>query len=231
MIALARFQLEGYVRSLRALYPLIAVALLCLILLAGGPGGPNGLKLATLGFADTAAFLFPIGAWATRALLDTEPDVQRQLSVVAVGSRTSSALASLLAGYAMTLVLSAALIALPIVQGLQVGLSGRTIGYGILLHLLVAAAATAFGACTSRVIMPSPALSTLALLGVPPLLLVLGTGPLSWLSVPMIGWLRAAQHGPGGFASALPGTALHLVLWTGVIGTLGTALRVRRSAI
>lgn len=219
MIFLARFQVVAYVRSLRALYPLIVVALLGVVLLEQGPAGPARLRLATSGFTDTAAFLFPIGAWTTRALLDTEPDVQRHLSVLAVGGRTRAALASLLAGFTATLAVSAALVCLPVLQGLGVGLPVGAIGAGLLLHLFVVAAATVFGALTSRVIMPSVTWSLLTLLGGSAFLLVLSMGPLAWLSVPMIGWLRAGQRGPEGLTTALPGTLLHLALWTAAVGT------------
>ncbi|GAA2457208.1 hypothetical protein GCM10010191_91160 [Actinomadura vinacea] len=83
MIALVRFQVAGYVRSLRALQPLIVVFLLSLVVLQGSG---DGAKLAVGTLGDLAAFMFPVWAWTARALLDTQPDEQRSLSALAVRS-------------------------------------------------------------------------------------------------------------------------------------------------
>jgi hypothetical protein len=229
VIALVRFQLAGYVRSLRVLYPLLVVALLLIVGLQGGPSGPQAKDLATGGLGDVAAFLLPIGAWATRALLDTQPDVQRELSAVSVAGRNTPALAGLLAGYVINLGLAALLLTFPVGQGLSVGLGAPAVLAGVALILLVAAAATVVGAWTSRPVIPSPATSILALLGGCLAILLLGLGPFAWLSIPMIGWLRAAHHGQHAFLSALPAVAARITLWTAVVGTAYVLVRRHRT--
>ncbi|MCW2913511.1 MAG: hypothetical protein JWN52_1579 [Actinomycetia bacterium] len=233
MIALSRFQIAGYLRSLRALHPLIVVALLLILVMQDGPSGPQAKDLATGSLGDVAAFLLPIGAWATRALLDTQPDVQRDLSALSVcagqGGRSTPALADLLAGYVINLCLAALLLAFPLLQGLVVGVDPLVVLTGIVLSLLVAAAATVLGAWTSRAVIPSPAVSLLTLLGGSVAILLFSLGPLKWLSIPMVGWLRAAHHGPDAFVSALPTMALHIAIWSAVVG-LGYVLVRRQRA-
>jgi len=217
MIALARFQVAGYVRSYRVLYPLIVLGLLMTILLQQWPATHDhrlypGLVAGAYG--DSAAFLVPIGAWAARGLLDTEPDVQRDLSRLAV---RSPALSGLLAGFAVNLALGGLLAAFPVAQTVSFGLGPGLILRGLALIASAAAASTAFGAWTCRAIMPSAALSTLVLIGGLVLLLVLSMGSLRVFSIPMVGWVRAAHRGPDELASALPGLSVHLTLWTLVV--------------
>jgi hypothetical protein len=229
MIALFRFEIAGYLRSLRVLPPLIFIALLLILVLQGGASGPQAKELATGSLGDVAAFLLPIGAWATRALLDTQPDVQRELSAVSVGGRHIPALAGLLAGYAINLCFAALLIAFPAVQGIAVGLGPATLLAALALIVLVAAAATVLGAWTSRAVITSPGASLLALLAGCTAVLLLSLGPLAWVSIPMIGWLRAAHHGPDAFVSALPAVALHIVLWSTIVGLGYVLVRRRRT--
>jgi hypothetical protein len=225
VIALVRFQVSAYLRSHRFLQPLIVILLVSALMATDGPAGPERIKLASGQFADAAAFLVPIGAWAGRTLLDTEPDVQRDLSTIAVGGRTTAALAGLLSGYATVLALAATLLVVPVVQGVSVGLTAPAIAECLLLQVLVAAAATVFGALTSRAIIPNTALSIVALLGGSVLVLLLSMSPLSWLSIPMIGSERAAHNGPAALAHALPGLGLHLILWTAAAASGYVALR------
>jgi hypothetical protein len=233
VIALSRFQIAGYLRSLRVLHPLIVIFLLLIVVMKDGPSGPQAKDLATGSLGDAAAFLLPIGAWATRALLDTQPDVQRDLSALSVcagqGGHDTPALAGLLAGYVITLFLAALLLALPLFQGLAVGVDTPALLTGIALSLLVAAAATVLGAWTSRAVIPSPAVSILALLGGSLAVLLLSLGPLEWLSIPMVGWLRAAHHGPNAFVSALPTMALHIAIWCAVVGLGYVVVRRQRA--
>jgi hypothetical protein len=215
MIALTRFHLDGYLRSLRVLHPLIAIVLILVIFLLG-PGGPSSADLAVGSYGDVAAFLFPIAAWAARGLLDTEPDGQRDLSSLAVGRRTVPA--GLLAAYLLNLALGAALLGPVLAQGVQAGADSGATAAGIILALLVAVPATLLGAWTSRAVIPSQAVSILVLLGGSVLILILGLGPLSWLTLPMIHWLHAAHHGSAAFTTALPGIATQIGLWSAVVG-------------
>jgi ABC-type Mn2+/Zn2+ transport system ATPase subunit len=223
MIALARFQVAGYVRSLRVLYPLIVVLLVVALVLLEGPWDDTGAAVGTLG--DVAAFMFPVWGWTARALLDTQPDDQRALSDQAVGP---SSAAGLLAAYTVNLGFGALALAVPAAQALSAGAGMAALMAGIGLHLLVAFAGTVLGAWTSRAVLPDAGISLLALIGGVTAALLLGLGPLSWLAVPMLEWLRAAHDSPAAFTSAFPGVALHLLLWTAVAATVYLLIKQRR---
>jgi hypothetical protein len=218
VIALARFQVEGYVRSLRVLHPLIIIALVMVLVLLQGPGGPERTKLAIGTFGDVTAFMFPIWAWTARALLDTQPDEQRALSATAAHHRFTPTCAGLIAAYSVNLCLGVVILAIPLVQALQVGASGQAILAGCALAAPVALAGTLLGAWTSRALIPDPGVSLLVLLGGGAAVLLLGLGRLSWLSVPMIEWLRVTHDGPHDFLADFPSLAVHLVLWSAVVG-------------
>jgi hypothetical protein len=228
MIALARFQVAGYVRSYRALYPLIVIALLMAILLQQWPATHDPRLYPGLvagGYGDAAAFLVPIGAWASRGLLDTEPDVQRDLSWLAV---RAPAVSGLLAGFAVNLALAGLLSIFPVAQTVSFGLGPGLILSGLALMVLAAVAATVFGAWTCRAVMPSAVLSILVLLGGFVLLLLLSTGPLHVVSIPVIGWDRAAHRGPSHLAAELPSLALQVLLWSTAVGAGYVAVRRTR---
>ncbi|MFI0354023.1 hypothetical protein [Actinomadura sp. 9N407] len=211
MIALARFQVAGYARSMRALQPLIVVFLLLALVLQGSGGAD--LSAGTLG--DVAAFMFPIWAWTARALLDTQPDEQRALS--AMGTRHHAA-AGVLAAYTVNVGLGILVLAIPVAQAAAAGTGTAAISAGLGLALLVALAGTVLGACTSRAIIPDPGISLLAFITGVVAALLLSMSPISWIAVPMVGWLRAAHDGPAAFAAAFPGVALHLALWILAVG-------------
>jgi hypothetical protein len=219
VIALVRFQVAGYVRSLRVLQPLIVVALVVALVLSQGPSGPDAAALAVRTFADVAAILFPVWAWAARALLDTQPDEQRALTASAARHPSAPTWAGLLAAYGVNVSLGALALAVPLVQAFQAGSPGRAVLAGCALNLLVAVPGTLLGAWTSRALIPDPGVSLLALLGGATALLLLGMGRLSLLSIPMIGWMRAAHDGPSAFVSHFPATALHVLVWSAVVGT------------
>lgn len=143
-IASVHFQLAAYARSRRAVPPLVATAVLLVVLHAGGAADP------ALGYATSAALLFPVFAWAARQLLDTEPDVQRQLSAVALGGPARSAGSALAAALLGTLPLTAVALAWPWAVGAFVVPRARTqVGLdllvGLALHLLSAVPATLLG--------------------------------------------------------------------------------------
>ncbi|MFI0450555.1 hypothetical protein [Actinomadura sp. 6N118] len=225
MIALARFQVSGYLRSLRILQPVIVIFMILALLLSQAPANAG---LAAGAFGDVAAFMFPVWAWAARALLDTQPDEQRALSATAARHHLTPACAGLLAAYAVNLALGVAILAVPTVQGLSAGLESGAVAVGLGLNLLVAAAGTFLGAWTSRAIIPDPGVSLLALLGSAAAALLLSIGPLSWLSVPMVDWIRAAHDGPDELIAAFPGLALHMALWTAVVGVAYILIRRTR---
>nr|BFE76683.1 hypothetical protein GCM10020092_099840 [Actinoplanes digitatis] len=72
MSALVRMRLAGFVRSGRALAPVIA-AVVVLAVVHGG-----GQSAAAPAYGYSAVMLFPVLAWQAKLLLDAEPDVQRR---------------------------------------------------------------------------------------------------------------------------------------------------------
>lgn len=71
-------------------------------------------------------------------------------------------------------------------------------------------------------------MSILALLGGCVGILLLSMGPLAWLSVPMIAWLRAGHDGPAAFDHAFPGLAAHLLSWIAAVTAAYLVVRRRR---
>ncbi|WP_067461576.1 hypothetical protein [Actinomadura macra] len=224
MIALARFQISGYLRSLRVLHPLIVIALVVALILLQGPSGPEAGDLAVGTLGDVAAFMFPIWAWTARALLDTQPDEQRALTATAARRPSTPTWAGLLAAYAVNLCLGLLALAVPLFQAILAESPGKAILTGLALSALVAASGTLLGAWTSRAVLTDPGVSLLALLGGAAALILLGLGRLSWLSIPMIEWLRTAHDGSEAFVSGFPALALHLLLWTAAAGIAYAAL-------
>ncbi|KAA9373404.1 hypothetical protein F5972_35645 [Microbispora cellulosiformans] len=188
VIALTRFRVAGYVASHRALQPLLALLALLAILYAGAV--PAGQEIAAT--ADSAAMLVPVLAWAARGLLDTEPDEQRAVALSALGGREP--VSGLLAAFTSLLVLSAIAEA-----ALLARLAGSpTLGVlltGVWLHLLSAAAGLVLGALTSRPILRSPAVSTMALIFGYLWMLALSFAGARWFTVPVMAWMRDAHHG------------------------------------
>lgn len=216
IIALARFQATGYVRSLRALYPLIAVVLLIAIMFSDVWGGDAKRMLPA--FADTAALMFPIWAFAAQGALDSQPDVQRDLSAVAVGTKSRWISAGLLTAYLVNVALAVLPLGWLLGASAVLGASPTVMLLGTALHLLAAIPATLIGAWTCRALLPKPSAAVLALLTSCVVLLLLSIGPLRWVSVPMIGWMRAAGVGADAFAGAFPLVAVQILLWSAVVG-------------
>jgi hypothetical protein len=229
MIAVIRFQLSGYLRSVRALHPILALGLLLAIVFSSPLGGtPAQVRQGALTtVADMTALVFPICAWAARGLLDTEPDTQRHVTAVTAG-RWRAVLSGSVAAYAFSVVMALAAPVYPLAQAAGAGLGVRDVLLSVALLPLSALAATALGALTSRAVIPSPGTSILVLLGVCGLNLILGLGPLKVLTVPMIEWMRAASNGPSDLAGAFPWLALRTVAWAAVGATLYAWLRRTR---
>jgi hypothetical protein len=229
VIAIMRFHLSGYLRSTRALHPVLALALLLAIVFSSPLGGtPAQIRQGALNaIADLATLVFPICAWAARGLLDTEPDAQRHVSAVSAGRARALA-----AGPAAAYVFCAALALIspvyPLAEAAGSGLSPQVVLVAVVLLLLSALAATALGALTSRAVIPSPATSILVLLGVCAVNVIIGLTRLNALTVPMIEWMRAAGHGPTAFTHAFPLLALRTVAWTAIAGALYAWLRRTR---
>ncbi|MGH3382491.1 MAG: hypothetical protein ACRDP6_47960 [Actinoallomurus sp.] len=229
MIAVIRFQLSGYLRSVRALHPVLALALLLAIVFSSPLGGTSAQvrQGALNAIADLAVLTFPICAWAARGLLDTEPDTQRHVSAVTAG-RWQALVAGSVAAYAFSVVLALIAPIYPLAQAAGSGLKLQTVLLSIALLPLSSLAATALGALTSRAVMPSTGTSIIVLLGVCAANLILGLGPLRVLTVPMIEWMRAAGHGPSDFAHVFPMMALRTIAWATIAGALYAWLRRTR---
>jgi hypothetical protein len=229
MAAVMRYQLSGYMRSVRALHPVLTLALLLAIMFSSPVGGtPAEVRQGTVNaIADAAVLVFPICAWAARGLLDTEPDVQRYVSAVTAGRRRAL-IAGLLSAYVFSVVL--ALIA-PIYQLAMAAGSGLGVQAMLVcaaLSPLSALGATAVGALTSRAVIPSTGTSILVLLGVCALNLIFGMTELRFLAVPMIDWMRSAGHGPADLTHAFPELAARTLAWTAIAVTLYVRLRRTR---
>ncbi|MFY1578698.1 hypothetical protein ACN26Z_27785 [Verrucosispora sp. WMMD703] len=229
MTALVRFRLAGFLRTGRALAPVLAGLLTLGILYGGGRAQPAEA------YGVSAVVLFPVLAWQTKILLDVEPDVQRRLALVAVGPAREQA-AGLVAALVAGLGLVATALVFPWLVGGVAGPSlpgDRSVPAGVALglwaHLLALPAAVALGALASRVITRSAgygvAVLTLGTVGA----LVLGfSGSVApWLAPPLLPTARALV-GPLSGSTALLLTAWALA-WTAVALTGYARARTRRA--
>ncbi|GHH67403.1 hypothetical protein GCM10017673_14340 [Streptosporangium violaceochromogenes] len=217
MLPLVCFKLAAYTRSHRLLQPMIALFVM-LVVFYSSPI-PQGKELTSYG--DSAGLLILVFAWAARGLLDTEPPTQRLISMTAAGRPIREIGAGLLAALAVNLGLAAIALGLPLLHGFAAMPSIGDLLRGAALHLLGLGAGTALGALTSRPIMPSPAVSLLALFGGYLAMLLISLTPVGALTVPITRWMRAANTGTLD-AALIPLTAATL-FW----GALGTAAYVR----
>jgi len=188
---LAAFRLAAYVRSHRVHQALLLTLALLAILHSNRAGQGQEASVLT----DSAVLILPILAWAARSLLDTEPDQQRQMSATSVGGRGRELAAGLLAAVAAGTGFAALALVTALLIGVSAIPSAPVLMAGLALHGLAVLAGTALGALTSRVILPSPALSIMALLGGILIMLTVGASPLYWLTVPIMTWMRAANAG------------------------------------
>ena len=222
-------RLHGFVRTGRALAPLIA-GLVVLGILYGG-----GKAQAGEAYGVSAVVLFPVLAWQAKLLLDVEPDVQRRLALVTTGSRAREAAAGLLA--AATANLATVLVAL-VLPWLIGGIRGprsagdlplaEGVALGVWAHLLVVPAAVALGALASRAATRSTMYGVGILAGGVVVALVLGlkNSVAPWLAPPVMQTARALNAAPGGADVLL--LTVHGLLWSAVALTGYGWLRQRR---
>jgi hypothetical protein len=218
MTALIRMRLAGFARTGRSLAPLIAGLVVLGILYGGGQARPAEA------YGVSAAVLFPVLAWQTKLLLDTEPDVQRRLARVAIGSAGRELAAGLLAAALAGLVTIAIALVLPwLVGGVRTTHApgeaslGAGIAVGVWAHLIALPAAVGLGALASRAVTRGTAYGVAVLVTgtVASLVLGLKVSPAPWLAPPLIPVARAA-------AGALRATALatltaQAVVWAAVV--------------
>lgn len=219
MIALTRMRLRGFVRTGRAVAPLIA-ALAVLSILYGG-----GKAAAGEAYGMSALVLFPVLAWQSKILLDVEPDVQRRLARVAAGSAREVA-SGLLAAVAAGLAVTALAMVVPwLLQGIEGGPDGILIG--LAAHLLALPPAVALGGLACRAVTRTAGRGAAVLVTGSLLVVVLGLqgSPAPWLVPPLMATARFTTSGDGSAAAALTLIA-HAALWSAV-ATAGYA-RLRR---
>lgn len=195
---LVRMRLTGFVRTGRALAPLLTLLVLLGVIYGGGQAQ------AGEAYGFSAAVLFPVVAWQTQILLNVEPDVQRQLSLVAVGRLGREVAAGLLAAgvTALGLVVLALLVPWPIggITGPQrpddPSLASGVVA-GVWAHLLLVPPALLLGALASRAAVGNAARGLAVLAGGTVLAFVLGTerSPVPWLAPPLLPTARATVTG------------------------------------
>ncbi|MEW9555227.1 hypothetical protein [Nonomuraea sp. NPDC050783] len=185
------FRLAAYVRSHRVYQGLLLT--LAMLAILHGSRAPRGEEAGVL--ADAAVLIIPILAWSARSLLDTEPDRQREMSVVTVGGRGRELAAGLVAALVACVTFAAVGLAAALLLGMSARPSGGVLAAGVAMHALAALTGTALGALTSRAVVPSPAVSIMGLVLGFLLMLMLSASPLYWLTVPLVVWMRAANDG------------------------------------
>ncbi|MGN9906592.1 hypothetical protein ACTMTJ_03465 [Phytohabitans sp. LJ34] len=192
MSALVRLRLAAFLRTGRALAPL----LILLVVLGVIYGGGKAQAAEAYGFS--AAVLFPVVAWQTQILFNVEPDTQRQLSTVAARGLARETAAGLLAALVPALVLVAIALALPWPLG---GITGPSVASGVVTgvwaHLLLVPPAVLLGALASRAAVGNAARGLAVLTGCTALAFVVGTkdSPVPWLAPPLLPTARATVDG------------------------------------
>ncbi|WP_410815046.1 hypothetical protein [Micromonospora sp. 067-2] len=209
MNALIRMRLAGFLRTGRAVAPLLAGLVVLGTLYGGGRAQPAEA------YGVSAVVLFPVLAWQTKILLDVEPDVQRRLAQVTVGVARERVAGLFAAGVAALVGVAVALAFPWLVGGVTgpVDAGGRPVAVGVALgvwaHLLVVPAAVALGALASRASVSSAGygVAVLALGGVGAVVLGLTGSVVPWLAPPIMATARTVA----GDAAAL--TLLGLTAW------------------
>ncbi|MGK5680750.1 hypothetical protein [Actinoplanes sp. URMC 104] len=226
MIPLVRMRLAGFLRGGRILPPAIAVLVVLGVIYGGGPSP------ASAAYGYSAAALFPVLAWQTKLLLDTEPDVQRRLARTAVGARREALSGMLAATLLALLVCALAMLAPWLFRGIDTRdavLSGTLLG--ALAHLLAVPPAVAVGALASRAVTRGPRNGVAVLVTAAVLVVVLGLqGSFApWLVPPVMATARALNDASAPPAATVLVLVVWVVLWCGAAFTGYAHLRRTRS--
>jgi hypothetical protein len=230
VIPLALMRLSAFVRTGRALAPLLA-GLVALGTMYGG-----GAAQAGEAYGFSAAVLFPVLAWQTQVLFNAEPDTQRRLSTVAVGGLRREMAAGLLAAVAAA---AAVVVLALVVPWLIGGITGPqrpddpSLAAGLVAggwaHVLMLPPALALGALASRAAVGNAARGVAVLTAGVVFTFVLGvrSSPAPWLAPPALPVARSTVDGlAAGTLTVLSGQAL---LWSAVAVAGYAALRRRNT--
>ncbi|MBT8224651.1 MAG: hypothetical protein HKP61_10895 [Dactylosporangium sp.] len=230
MTALVLMRLRGYAVTGRVLAPLLA-GLVVLGTLYGGGQAQVGEA-----YGVSAAVLLPVLAWQTKMLLDVEPDTQRRLAAIGVGSPVRECCCGLLAaGAAAVPVVLLAMMAPWILNGIAgpqypSDLSlGAGMALGVWAHALLVPPAIVIGAWSSRAVTRTAGTGVTVLVAgtVGVVILGLQSSPVPWLAPPVLAVARFCER--GGSWQALAMLTVWAVFWTaGAVVGYGALRRVRR---
>jgi HAMP domain-containing protein len=144
-------------------------------------------------YGYSAAALFPVLAWLTKLLLDTEPDVQRRLARLAVGPAREG-LSGVLAAVLLALAVCALAMGAPwLFHGIDARVAlGSGVALGVLAHLLAIPPAVALGALASRAVTRTVRTGVTVLVVAAVLVVVLGlkSSFAPWLVPPVMAMAR-----------------------------------------
>ncbi|WP_127499799.1 hypothetical protein [Actinoplanes solisilvae] len=224
MTALTRMRLAGFLRGGRVISPAIAV-LVVLGIIYGGGASP-----ASVAYGYSAAALFPVLAWQTKLLLDTEPDVQRRLARVAVRARREALAGVVAAAVLALLVCTLAMLAPWLFHGIDTTkavLPGMLLG--ALAHLLAIPPAVALGALSSRAVTRSVRNGVAILVVSAVLVIVLGlqNSFAPWLVPPVMATARVLNDVTPPSATTLTLLVTWAALWCAA--TFATYAWLRRT--
>ena len=224
-IALSRMRLVSYVAAQRAWAPWLTALALIFIAHAGGQAKPNQA------YAFSATILFAVFGWQAKLVLDTEPDEQRMLSRVTVGSPARELVSGLLAAAVAGLPALVLGVFVPLVIGaLEIrGSVWGWLGFGVWIHLLAIVCGVGVGALASRALVRPVGWASLILVAAPVLVLILGSrdAVIARLLVPPL--FGAADLEPPADLGSMAVVSLQGLAWAGVLIAVYAALRHRRS--
>ena len=232
MNALVRMRLTAFVRSGRALAPVIAGLVVLGVIHGGGP------SQAAPAYGYSAIMLFPVLAWAAKLVLDAEPDVQRRLARLTVGARREAAagvLAAVLVGLTFCAVAMLAPWPLGAIRGPSPGTAepalATGVALGVLAHLLALPAAVALGALASRAVTRTVRNGVTVLVVGSVLAIVLGLSGsvVPWVAPPLMATARALAALTVPSAGTLAQLAAWAVAWCAAALAGYAHLRRRRA--
>jgi hypothetical protein len=226
---LITMRLIALTRTGQAIAPLLTGLVIFGLMYGGGAARPAEA------YGVSALVLFPLLAWETKILLDTDPDTQRKLVVVALGSRRRETIAGVIAAAITTVPVILLAIGVPWLLGAVTLADGgpglvSALLLGLWAHVIAVIPALALGAMSSRVITGSPGIGVAVLASGAVLAIVLGIpgSPVPWLAPPLIGVARALTGREVAAELLLPYT-LWAALWAIVMFSVYGWLRRTRA--